>query len=232
MTPAARERWAVRTPVLAVSALAWIVMAFEPSGELDCHAAVPSMGMATGWAVMLVAMMLPVMATPLRHVRDRTFADRRLRAMTLFLAAYFAVWMAAGAVLIPLSLLVRRLSQASPAPAIATALAVLLWQAAPLKQVCLNRLHAHAPLTAFGARADVHALRFGASHGAWCCGSCWGIMLLPMLLPSGHTLGMLASSLWVWGEQLGRPDPPRWSLRVPARALRLALAQARLRAVR
>ena len=55
--------------------------------------------LASGWALMLAAMMLPVVAAPLRHVRDRSFARRRSRATLLFILGYFAVWMAAGLVL-------------------------------------------------------------------------------------------------------------------------------------
>ena len=40
--------------------------------------------LASGWALMLAAMMPPIVVAPLRHVRDRSFATRRARAMLLF----------------------------------------------------------------------------------------------------------------------------------------------------
>jgi predicted metal-binding membrane protein len=177
--------------------------------------------MAGGWALMLVAMMLPLLSAPIGHVKDRSFARRRARATTIFLAGYAAVWMAAGAVLVPLALALVGLG--GTWPAIAAALAVIAWQVSPLKQVCLNRLHGHPELPAFGRVADAGVLRFGLEHGAWCFGSCGGIMLLPMLFPAAHLPAMAAASFWVWGEQLGRPAAPGWSLRIPWRALRLAL---------
>jgi predicted metal-binding membrane protein len=181
---------------------------------------------AAAWGLMLVAMMLPVMAAPVRHVRDRSFAHRRVRATALFLAGYGAVWMAAGAVLSTLARVVQSTGDSPLIRAVLVALVVTLWQISPLKQACLNRLHAHPRLSAFGIAADVDALRFGLAHGGWCVGSCWGLMLLPMLFPTGHWVAMAAVSLWVWGEQLSRPAPPSWFLRAPAKAVRLTLAQA------
>ena len=50
---------------------------------------------ASGWLPML-AVMTPLIVAPLRHVRERSFAHRRVRAMVLFVIGYGAVWMIAG----------------------------------------------------------------------------------------------------------------------------------------
>jgi predicted metal-binding membrane protein len=142
----------------------------------------------------------------------------------LFSAGYAALWMAAGVPLVAASQAVH--ASASPlAAAGLAALGVLLWQVSPLKQVCLNRLHGHPALAAFGFRADVDALRYGLVHGFWCVGSCSGSMLLPMLFPGAHLPLMLLVSLWMWGEPLERPAPPSWRWRAPLKALRLVAAQ-------
>jgi predicted metal-binding membrane protein len=185
---------------------------------------------ALAWVVMLIAMMLPLMTTAVRHVRDRSFPRRRVRALALFLGAYGLVWILGGALLIPTALLLRASSDDAGVALLLAALVVVAWQVSPWKQVCLNRLHAHPALPAFGAAADRGVLAFGVEHGAWCFGSCWGLMLLPMLVPGAHFAAMLLASLWVWGEHLSRPAPPRWSLRVPVAAARIIVAQARLRA--
>jgi len=44
--------------------------------------------LAAGSALMIAAMMSPLLMAPLRHVRDRSFARRRARAMLLFVAGY------------------------------------------------------------------------------------------------------------------------------------------------
>ncbi len=237
MTPASQERSRVRTPILLVSAAAWGILILRPSGmgsscpmhghSLQGMLARPG-SMALSWALMLCAMMLPVMTAPVGHVRDRSFAHRRARATILFLAGYGAVWMAAGAALSAFGVVIA--SAETWLPTLVVGLVVTLWQVSPPKQTCLNRLHAHPHLAAFGVAADLDRLRFGLAHGTWCVGSCSGLMLLPMLFSSGHWLAMAAASLWMWGEPLTRPTPPRWSLRTPTRAVSLAFAQARMRA--
>jgi predicted metal-binding membrane protein len=42
-------------------------------------------------------------------------------------------------------------------------------------------------------------------HGVWCVGTCWGLMVLPMFLPSAHLARMLIASLLVWGEHFNPP---------------------------
>lgn len=238
MTRAARERSLVRTPILIVTAAAWILMAALPD-ETSCCAwrgaslAAPfapgHLGSAAlSWAVMLVAMMLPLLAAPVRHVRDRSFAQRRGFASALFLAGYAVAWTIAGAALLSLAGPVRGLESRSPL-AVAGVLGLLAaWQASPLKQACLNGLHAHPELPAFGFAADAGALRFGLNHGAWCVGSCWGLMLLPMILAGPHVAMMIAVSLWVWGEGIGRPAAPRWAMRLPVEALRYVAIRAQM----
>lgn len=236
MTPAARERSKVRVPVLFVSAAAWILLVLEPGGS-GPHAhhmsAMQASGalvtLALGWALMLAAMMAPLVIAPIRHVRDRSFARRRGRAIALFVAGYATVWMAAGVVLMSLS---RELQQAAPESSVPLALAAIMaivWQFSPAKQRCLNRGHAHPALPAFDRAADIGALRFGLTHGVWCVGSCWALMLLPLLISGGHVAAMAAVTLWLLGERIERPLPPRWSVQVPQKAARLLAAQARMR---
>jgi predicted metal-binding membrane protein len=246
MTPAARERSQVRTPLLFISAAAWILLVAEPGGTaLSAHcspvipAATASLGLvlavnppaslAAGWALMLAAMMAPVVVAPVRHVRDQSFARRRARAIALFVAGYAAVWMTAGVMLLALALAARLAAPESSLPfALATAIAIV-WQFSPFKQRCLNRCHAHSALAAFGAAADIDALRFGLTHGVWCVGSCWALMLLPLLVSRGHVAAMAVVSLCLFAERLDRPMPPRWRLRGPGKLARIAVAQARMR---
>ena len=244
MTPAARERSQVRAPVLFVSAAAWTLLVVEP-GALGIHAhhaaamTDASLGMllehnppaslAFGWALMLAAMMAPLLIAPVRHVRDRSFSRRRARSIGLFVAGYGAIWMAAGIVLMSLALAARLAAPASPVPLALAVLVATIWQFSPLKQRCLNRGHAHTELAAFGRAADIGALRFGLTHGVWCAGSCWALMLLPLLVTQWHIAAMAAVTLWLSAERMDRPAIPRWGLRVPLKAARIAVAQTGLR---
>jgi len=236
MTPAARERVQVRAPVLFLCAAAWIALLFQPAGTTlpaHCSAALLSLNapgsMAGGWALMLAAMMGPALIAPVRHVRDRSFARRRVRAIALFVAGYGAVWMAAGVVLIALARAMRLAASESSVPLVLALVIALVWQFSPAKQRCLNRCHAHSELPAFGVAAELGALRFGLAHGVWCAGSCWALMLVPLLISRGHLAAMALVTLWLIGERFDRPLQPRWRLRGPDKAVRIALAQTRMR---
>jgi predicted metal-binding membrane protein len=184
--------------------------------------------LASGWALMVAAMMSPLVIAPLRHVRDRSFARRRARAMLLFVAGYAAVWMAAGMGLQAMALAAR---WAVPAPLVCLGLAAataMWWQVSPAKQWCLNRCHRRPQLAAFGAAADRDAFDFGLTNGASCVGSCWALMLLTLLVGRGHVLGMIAVTLFVFAERLESPAPPAWRWRGPGKALRITTAQARM----
>lgn len=238
----------MEAPVLSLTAAAWALLVLDPGGSLAGSCCKPSSlaeglsepsvrmlmlhnppaSLALGWLLMLVAMMGPLIMEPIRHVLDRSFANRRRRAVSLFVFGYAGVWMAAGALVLPIGLIAHLFYPTSFAPAIAGGALAFVWQSSPAKQVCLNRGHGHPALAAFGAAADYDAIRFGLSHGFWCVGSCWALMLLPELMPTGHVASMAGVTLLLLAERLGRPSPPRWRLWSIGSATRFALVRARM----
>lgn len=245
----AREFARVRNAMLLVAAASWALLLAGESAMLmvaHCPAAGcgampfraslqmllamnPPASLAAGWALMLAAMMSPVVISPLDYIRMRSFANRRVRSSALFLAGYFAVWMAAGGVLLAIEIAVKLFAPQSYLPAAGAALIALIWQVSPIKQRCLNRCCAYPVLAAFGGAADFDALRFGLTHGAWCAGSCWALMLAPMLLPQEHVLGMAIIALLIFSERLEEPRPLCWRWRGCGRAVRIMIAQAQMR---
>ena len=210
-----------------MSAAAWSALVIGPGG-----AASPSHGLhesiasaSSGWALMVAAMMGPLVAAPLRHVYARSFARRRARAVVLFGSGYLAIWMAAGVMLLALTAAVRLVAPQSTLMLALGTLVALIWECSPLKQRCLNRCHARSELAAFGPAADADAICFGLTHGVWCAGSCWALMLLPLLVSRGHVAAMAAVALWLLAERLDRPMPPRWRVRGVGKAARLVMAQ-------
>jgi predicted metal-binding membrane protein len=202
----------------------------NPAATLNLVLALnPPAALAAGWALMIAAMMPPLIMGPLRHVRDRSFARRRGRGMVLFVAGYGAAWMAAGVALQSLTLALR-LAAPEPLPPLAVAAAVaLVWQVSPAKQWCLNACHRRPALAAFGAAADLDVFGFGLMNGASCAGACWALMVLPLLVGRGHVLAMIAVALFVSAERLERPAPLAWRWRGPGKALRVTTAQSRMR---
>ena len=242
----ALELGRVRNPVLLVSALAWILLMIEPASLAAAHCSALSAGatpitfqmllamnppgrLVANWALMLVAMMLPTLIPSLWHIRTRSFTHRRTRSAALFLAGYGAVWMGAGGVLVALQLAIKISAPQSNSPMAGMAIIALVWQCSPAKQRYLNRSHAHTEMAAFGPKADLDALLFGVTHGIWCSGSCWALMLLPMLLTRGHIAAMAAATVLILGERLEHPVPPCWRWRRLGKVKRFVVAQARIR---
>ena len=249
MTYDAREFARVRNPVLLISAVTWILLLVESgsmvmfahgpatsSGAMPLSASWqmlmtmnPPASLAAGWVLMLVAMMSPVLIPPVRHLRLRSFTHRRTRSIVLFVVGYAAIWMAAGIMLTALVMGARLVAPSASVAVAMVTIVALVWQFSPIKQRCLNRCHFHPELAAFGIAADLDALRFGLAHGVWCVGSCWALMLLPLVVSGGHLAVMAGVSLWLAAERLERPMPPRWEWRGPTKAARILVAQAQMR---
>ncbi|HMG71861.1 MAG TPA: DUF2182 domain-containing protein [Pyrinomonadaceae bacterium] len=70
---------------------------------------------------------------------------------------------------------------------------------------------------------------FGITHGAWCVGSCWALMLFPILLSDGHFAAMAGVTFLMISERLEQPRPLSWHLRVRGKLMRIAVAQTRIR---
>ena len=243
----ARDLSPVRNSVLFMSAIAWILLLLKSGGMLTVVHCPPTrpgarpllgsaeltmnppLDLAAGWALMLVAMMSPVLIQPIRHIRLRSFRHRRTRSIALFVTGYAAIWMALGSVLLAIELVLKLFSPQSYLSVTGVALVSLAWQCSPIKQRCLNRCHAHSELAAFGGAADFEALRFGLTHGMWCAGSCWTLMLFPMLLPRGHIVAMASMAILIFSERLEPPGPPCWRWRGLGKAMRIVIAQTRIR---
>jgi predicted metal-binding membrane protein len=214
-------------PVVALSAAAWVlVVVLDHSVLVPYLCASNAMPVWTGlaafaaaisvnapgaqalsWFVMLLAMMTPLLWQPLAHVWDRSLAERRVRAVLLFLGSYLGAWMLAMAVL-ALAAVALRIVAGSAAIAFAIAAGVaMLWQMTPAKALLLNRCHALRPLPAFGLAADIGSLRYGFQVAAPCIGTCWAMMLLPLTGDTAHIVVMVMTALWMLSERYSGRRP-------------------------
>jgi len=204
------------------SAQAWSTLPLSASVELALLFSSPGQ-LALGWALMVVAMMLPLAIAPLWYVRERSFAARRGQSMLLFVAGFIAAWMLAGVVLQTVALLARQSAAPQPLACLGVAVA-LLWQISPAKQWCLNRCHQRPPLVAFGLAADLDAFGFGVRNGAACLGACWALMLPMLLIEEGQLPAMIAVTAFSIAESLENPAKPGWRWRGGGKALRILAA--------
>jgi predicted metal-binding membrane protein len=167
------------------------------------------------WLAMLLAMMPPLLAQPIAHLWLRSLSRRRGRAIALFVAGYGAVWMTAGVLLITLVIALSLIANMTGLPVLLAAAAVVIpWQAAPPRQWSLNRCHRRPRLSAFGARADLDCISYGVTHGLWCVGACWALMLVPLAVPGAHLPLLALLSLVLVMERLAQARPACWTFRI------------------
>ncbi|HEX8469512.1 MAG TPA: DUF2182 domain-containing protein [Brevundimonas sp.] len=166
-----------------------------------------------GWTIMIAAMMAPLLADPIVHVRQRSLRRRRRRGVLLLCLGYFAIWMLCG---IPLLALVVGVHAAMPVGlALPAALAVMaLWLISPLRRLALQRCHRRYPMRLSGLGADVDCFAHGLLTGAACAGSCWPVMAAAMLAPQHHVAMALAGVL-LWLERLRLLRLPAFAMRSP-----------------
>lgn len=157
------------------------------------------------WTVMSVAMMLPVALPAARHVALNSIRKRRARAMTIFVAAYVAVWVLFG---LPTLLGVRAavvVGGVGDRSLLLIALAVAAcWQASGIKRRSLAQCRRTVPLPPVGRRADAACARFGFLHGRRCLVSCWPLMVLMVVVVHGAIGWMIALTALVCAEELTR----------------------------
>ena len=168
------------------------------------------LGLLSGWGVMLIAMMTPLFADPLRHVWFSTLAPRRGWAVLLCAIGYFAIWMMVAPVIIVMSWGLHAWLSANWVLPVATG-AAIAWSASPWSQLARNRCHRLLRISACGRRADGECLIQGFHSGAMCVAVCWPWMVVPMLVDGfAHVAAMIVVSLWLTLERISSAREPHW----------------------
>jgi len=203
-----------------VVAVAWLVSAWvELSGnavQLHHHTVYESgrplwaaaLVVLAAWQLMTAAMMLPSSVGFLRlYATTAARAPDFPIALTLFLAAYFAVWSAFALAAFTGDMLLHRIVDASPwltlhsslIPAGTLALAAA-YQFTPLKDACLKACrHPGIYLMRHYRRGALNGLRIGLGHALYCLGCCWALMLVMFAAGVAHLawMGLLAVLMFV-----------------------------------
>lgn len=169
------------------------------------------------WALMLLAMMPPLLALPITHLRRSSLPRRRGRAIMAFVLGYGAVWLAAALPLLLAGLGLRLLLGPLALPA--ALLLALGWSASPQYARAQRVAHRFPRIGLFGGQALRDALGFGALHGRDCLRTCWAWMLVPLMVDGGHLMVMLAVSILLLAERRTPAGPLGW--RCPPLILRL-----------
>ena len=168
------------------------------------------------WGLMMAAMMLPSVA-PFAQSYQATLVEHRAPRLIALSLGYLAVWTAMGVVAFAVADWFGRLAveDANLAQwvAVGTFAVVGVYQLTPLKFRCLS--HCRSPLGHLmhylGFTGKLRDFRAGASHGWFCLGCCWALMLLMVafgVMNVGAMVGLAAviavEKVWRHGEKFAR----------------------------
>ncbi len=227
------------TLVLALIAVAWLALwlwgrspydRFLSHDELDAVSLDFSAGglwltfvFVAGWTLMTIAMMLPT-SLPLITMFQRMVSrrDDRLALWLLLLAGYVVVWTLFGVGVHTadrgLHAVVQEFHWLKDRSWMIGALTLVgagVYQFTPLKYMCLDKCR--SPMTFItehwhGKDERSSAFRLGISHGIFCVGCCWSLMMLMFAVGVGSIGWMLALGVIMateknmpWGRRLSAP---------------------------
>jgi predicted metal-binding membrane protein len=198
-------------------ALAWAALLAwgqSPYGRFLSHESLADVGglslryagvaaiFVVAWTLMTTAMMLPT-ALPLLLLFRRLTAARPNAALltAAVVAGYLLTWALFGAVAhlgdLGIHLAVSQshwLEDRSWLIAAGTVTLAGVYQFTPLKYFCLDKCRSPFSFIVshwHGKAPAVEALRLGVSHGVFCVGCCWSLMLLMFAVGAGNLGWML-----------------------------------------
>jgi predicted metal-binding membrane protein len=176
-----------------------------------------------GWALMIVAMMLPTMYPVLALYRGVTKGrDDGALLLALCLAGYLVVWVAFGAAAYVADLglheVIERVAWVEQRGWLVSAAVLALagaYQFAPLKYRCLDQCRSPRMFVLrhwTGRRERRSSVALGLDSGIFCVGCCWSLMLLMFAVGAGSIPWMLTLATVMaieknvpWGDQISRP---------------------------
>jgi predicted metal-binding membrane protein len=212
--------------VLLLAGIGWVITVIQSRG-MRGMADMPGMTMGPDpamvylplWVSMMAAMMFPsvvpmvsMFAAVGRHKRS---TGGSAVPTWVFLAGYLAVWSLFGVGAYLLSLVVPAVGMAAPglrsnSPLIGGIVLVLagLYQWSPLKGACLR--HCRSPLgfllqswrDGYGG-----AVTMGFTHGAYCAGCCWGLMVVLFAVGLMNLGWMVLLAAVIFAEKIIRHGP-------------------------
>jgi predicted metal-binding membrane protein len=211
--------------LIGIALVTWIVTVLRMRGmDAGPGTDLGGLGWFLGiWVTMMAAMMFPS-AAPMVLLFQRVSNERAKKGQSfvptwVFALSYLAVWTVYGLAAYGIYRALRLAGtgwlawDGSGRYVAGGALLVAgLYELTPLKSVCLR--HCRSPLHfLFGGWREgrLGAIRMGVTHGAYCVGCCWGLMVVLFTLGVMSLLWMavvaaliLAQKLVPHGEQLTR----------------------------
>jgi predicted metal-binding membrane protein len=192
-------------PGMSMSGMSMSGMSMRATWTASYFAVIAAM-----WVIMMVAMMLPSAAPMVllfATIERRRRAASPFPATAWFALAYVLLWAAIGLLGVLLQWQLDRLALLSPAIAVTSAaiagvvlIAAGLYQFTPLKQACLHGCR--SPLEFISQYWNRGPFGLGLTHGLYCIGCCWMLMLLLFVGGVMNLLWVAAIALFVLIEKM------------------------------
>ena len=205
--------WRPEWPLVVVVAMAWVALAVLHASSSDqgghgLHSttSIP-VGLAIGggalggWALMSVAMMVPVTLPAVRHVGLNSIRRRRRWAMVVYVASYVAVWVLFGVLALALLWALRSTGPDERQLVVGALVIATLWQLTAWKRRAVLACQRTVPLPPTGWRADYGCAHFGVRQAGRCVISCWPLMVLMAVIGHGNLIVMAALTAGIVAEQ-------------------------------
>lgn len=190
-TTARHERWLVMAGLaFVVGAGLWGTLA---AGDALMLPSAPAPGanaylalLFVMWWAMMMAMMLPSAAPAILGYAALARKNSKAGPLTVFVSGYAAVWTVFSAAAVALQIVAAEAAPLTGMMAVTSRaigggllIAAGLYQFSPLKNACLRQCQSPFFYIARHWRNGAGgALRMGLSHGVYCMGCCWVLMLL------------------------------------------------------
>ena len=183
----------------------------------------PMLFYVAGWLLMLAAMMLPTTLPLLTRFHIVVSArNNAAKLVALLIVGYLTAWIGFGIAAHLLDLVlhvalrqVEWLRLHSWLPGASVLLIAGLFQFTAPKYRCLDRCRTPTGFIVrhwHGLRPQMDAFYLGLSHGLFCVGCCWAIMLLMFAVSMGNVGWMLVLGAVMaleknaaWGEKIAQP---------------------------
>lgn len=165
--------------VVTVALVAWIFMAGISHTHTSHSVIAPGIGsgqFTLGMVAMVIAMMVPLTLTNVRHVALSSLWRRRHRAIAVFVVGFLAVWIVVQTIIVGIWQLFAPFVGWQVAGSVAMVVAAL-WEVAPVKRQRLRRCHRTVPLSPRGWQADADCAYYGVTTGFSCVTMCWALMV-------------------------------------------------------
>jgi len=166
------------------------------------------------WMVMVVAMMFPLLAEPVRRVAFSNLFDRRFQAVVTFLLGYGFIWGCVGIVYLAsmffTGVLVAETSE-SVGILIASAgfllAAFICW--IPSRRITLSACSITIPFRIQGWQSTLDCFSYGLTMGRVCVKMCWAPMAALMLANHNFLLMCLVTIILIY-ERYGLPHKSKF----------------------